>query len=178
MEIWKQVENGYSVSSEGRVRNDKSGLLLKASIGKVGYPVVSLGSRMHRYVHRLVAQAFIDNPTNRRCVNHKNGCKYDNRLENLEWCTHQENVRHAFSSGLVGNSAISINAMLAATRRPVEKVCLSTGNVIETYQSLNESMRCTGLSSIRHCVSGKQKSTGGFAWRYADLQSKASSKAS
>lgn len=178
MEIWKQVENGYSVSSEGRVRNDKSGLLLKPTVGKVGYPVVCLGKSVYRYVHRLVAQAFIENPTYRRCVNHKNGCKSDNRLENLEWCTHQENVRHAFSTGLVSNYAKSVNAMLAVTRRPVAKICLATGNVVEVYPSLNDSMRNTGLSSIRHCVSGKQRSTGGFAWRYADLHAEALSKAS
>lgn len=168
MEIWKQVDNGYSVSSEGRVRNDKSGLLLKAAVGKVGYPVVCLGKGLYRYVHRLVAQAFIENPTNRRCVNHKNGCKHDNRIENLEWCTHQENLRHAFSIGLIRNPMAGVNAMLASTRRPVEKICMETGKVLMTYPSLNESMRDTGLTSIRHCVTGKQKSTGGFAWRYSE----------
>lgn len=58
------------------------------------------GKRLTLYVHRLIAKAFLPNPESKPCINHKNGNKKDNRLENLEWCTHAENMSHAFSSGL------------------------------------------------------------------------------
>ena len=118
MEEWRAIrgyEGMYEVSSVGIVkgldrvviysngRKDfKKERILKPSLNTNGYPFVFLskGNSTIKYIHRLVAEAFIPNPENKREVNHKNGVKDDNRVENLEWCTHFENMRHSWETGL------------------------------------------------------------------------------
>ena len=86
-EIWKDIEGyeGYQVSSYGRVKNIKRDRLLKL-INIQGYLKVSLRGKMYP-VHRLVAKAFIPNPNNYPIINHKDECKTNNVVSNLEWCT-------------------------------------------------------------------------------------------
>lgn len=100
--IWKQIEDfpNYSVSSDGQIRNDKTGKLRVLSLDHNGYVVCGLsrsGKRKECKVHRLVAYAFIDNPNNKPHINHKNGIVTDNTVNNLEWCTQQENTYHAWN---------------------------------------------------------------------------------
>lgn len=103
---WKEIYNypGFSASSDGEIRNDANQHILKKKNHKnetngPSYDLVSVG-RQWRYVHRLVAFAFLPNPDNKREINHKNGNKKDNRPENLEWATRGENLAHAYRSGL------------------------------------------------------------------------------
>lgn len=106
-EEWKPIEkvNGvYSVSDMGRVRNNRTGLLLKPIKMAKGYVRVNLkvdGKEINAQIHRLVATAFIPNPENKPEVNHKNGIHDDNRLSNLEWVTGEENRKHAYDTGLI-----------------------------------------------------------------------------
>ena len=169
-EQWKPINENYSVSSKGRIRNDRNGRVLSPTIGKVGYAsVLVCGHKGKReYVHRLVAAAFLAPDGARPDVNHKDGLKTNNAVENLEWCTHQENIKHASSTGLIANWRVSVESMLSSTRKPVAKLCMRTGAVLETFKGLNECMRATGLKSVRRCVAGVQKSTGGYGWRYLD----------
>lgn len=166
---WKKI-NGYprySVSSLGEVRNDDTGAFLKAVKAKNGYLRLMLTpGRVNKSVHRLVAEAFIPNPNNKPYINHINGDKTDNRVDNLEWCTQSENMQHAKET-LGWKPTIFPNTQKASVRacsKPV--LCVENGNV---YQSLREAARNTKAmqAHISECLRGKRHTAGGFHWEYA-----------
>lgn len=156
MEQWKQividgVEYGYSVSSYGRVRNDKTGQFLKPSVIKDGYLQVGLykdKKTKHLQVHRLVAIMFIpnDEPTVKTIVHHLDHNVQNNHVENLQWTTNQYNVEDG---------------------RGRKVRCIETGII---YNSYAHASRETGLCDvcIHDCCKGKQKTTGGFHFEYVD----------
>lgn len=104
-EIWKDIDGfpNYQVSDLGRVRNKKTGRILKPGCAGGGYLYVVLskdGVQCNRHIHRLVAESFLDWPSEKRDVNHIDGNKQNNYLHNLEWCTRRENINHAYANGL------------------------------------------------------------------------------
>ena len=169
---WKKISGwNYSVSPDGEVRNDKTGYILKPLIAPNGYARVGLwlGNKCtYISIHRLVAQAFVDNPDNKRYVNHKNGVKTDNRACNLEWCTPRENSLHA--ARVLGKRPTqehcdrTIRMAQAAIRKPV--VCVETGRV---YGSVIEAAKDTGVNhaGVSNTLRGKSKTSGGYHWRWA-----------
>lgn len=100
-EVWRAVPSAraYEVSDHGSVRRASNGRVRSLCVGRSGYMEVALHEKK-RSVHRLVAEAFLPPDTQRSHVNHKDGNKTNNRLDNLEWATPSENGKHAYATGL------------------------------------------------------------------------------
>jgi hypothetical protein len=119
-ELWKDVvgfEGHYKVSNKGRIKSLKYGkeTIRKLTKDSYGYLILVLtknGERKHCKVHRLVAKAFLPNPKNLKTVNHKDFNKANNCVENLEWMTFVENIKHGVRNGKVTNGSDCHNAKL------------------------------------------------------------------
>ena len=152
-ELWKDwpQDPRIKVSNKGRVISCKRGAPypLKVSYNSCGYQMVG-ASRPSQYVHRMVAETWLDNPNHYRDVNHINGNKDDNRVENLEWVTHRQNICHAMRTGLMKGGSIRI---------------VETG---ETFESQHECARRIGGSqgAISECLAGKRSAYRGYHFEY------------
>lgn len=162
----------YEVSNMGNVRNIKTGRILRPGL-HAGYLTVGIYDKSTR-VHRLVANAFIDNPENKPAVNHINKVRNDNRVSNLEWTTNAENNAHKTAS----LTDYSTNQHKAVNR--LDKV---TGEVLHQYDSildaaewvsslkphktieLKDKFTKTVQSGIAECTSGRYKSSHGYVWK-------------
>lgn len=107
VEMWTKITivgyEHYSVSTLGRVRNKRTGKILKPYLNNKGYQRVQLnnsGNKKTMFVHRLVLLSFNKQAENNNQVNHKDGIKTNNYINNLEWSTQQENIQHAYKNGL------------------------------------------------------------------------------
>jgi len=162
-EEWRVIEEfpNYEVSDCGRVRNKNTGKLMKLGELKSGsYKTVSLKKKGCKskgcQVHRLVAQAFIPNPLNLSLVNHKNGVKYNNNLENLEWITSRDNTLHSIH--VLGNR-----------RKGYDIYRIDSEGNEEYYPSVAEAIRINKVSRealMKACESGEEYCK--YKWRKGD----------
>jgi len=170
-EIWKAHPDipGIEVSTLGRVRTlDKmvwngkgtwlmKGRILKPASDRDGYLTVNVKVNdkfISKKVHRLTAQTFIQNPNNFPEANHKNCIRDDNRVSNLEWCTHLYNVRYRQKYGV---------SQMEATGHPLFAVNLATNEVLH-FRAQTEAGRALGVfnSNISKVLKGEYNQTGGF----------------
>jgi len=182
-EIWRDIkgyEGRYQVSSIGRIKRlervffDKSGhkqhpkeRILKSCTNHNGYLRITLcnssGKKKRFFVHRLVCEAFHENPKNKPSVNHIDENKTNNIASNLEWCTYKENCNH-------GTRSIRIAKGVAkALSKPVGQYT-TNGKLIKVWQSAYEVQRQLGFtqSSISAVARGKLKTAYGYIWKYID----------
>lgn len=167
-------EGLYTISSDGRVFS-KNGER-KLMTANTSYPVVDLYKNNKRKtctVHRLLAIHFIENPKNLLTVNHKNGIRNDNRLENLEWCTQQDNVLHAFRVLGRKNNFQTNHPKPSLGKfgkdhhvsKPILQIV--NGEIIRRWESGMDAVR-EGFKSprITECCQGKRKTHAGYEWKY------------
>ena len=170
--IWKDIEGYeglYQVSNMGRVRSlDRINALGRRLKGRVladkhnnrGYHTIALwrdGDIEYKFIHRLVAKAFLDNPDNLPEVNHKDENKENNAVSNLEWCTRKYNNNYGTRLGRVAKTL----------ERPIYAITSSGHRYY--FGSVNEAARVLGLKrqGITNCLHGRRKHHGGFSFELA-----------
>ena len=174
---WRKIKEApnYMVSSLGDIKslpmkgNFWRGRLLRTKIDKGGYKRIWLyvnGKSKEVLVHRIVAQTFIPNPCDKPQVNHKNGNKVDNRVDNLEWVTASENELHRYR--VLGHQSIG------RVKSSIPVICVETGT---RYTSAREAERATGIShnqilnvinrkiSMKNGYKYKNLTAGGYHWK-------------
>ncbi|MCL2215777.1 MAG: NUMOD4 domain-containing protein [Defluviitaleaceae bacterium] len=184
-EVWREIPGyeNYAVSNLGRIKNIKPYLskpgaknrLLKPQEDKDGYFRVELcaKSKKKKYkVHRLVALAFLENPKSLPQINHKDECKQNNNVDNLEWCTEQYNKTYKnlhYRTAKKRDYTKVIPKVIAKTKKRVNMFSMD-GIFIRTYESQHEAGRQMGISnkSINSCCRGKARAAGGYIWQDAD----------
>lgn len=171
MEIWKTIPDTFNlleVSNCGRVRSLMRGkpCVLKTQINRKGYHKIRVTIKRIRKsysVHRLVAQAFLDNPDNLPQVNHKDGNKNNNSVENLEWINNKDNAHHAIENGLWRNvfTASKVNN----EKRKIPVVAIKE-NTCMHFKSISEAERYFDSRHIVDVLKGRREHVKGFSFVY------------
>ena len=177
LEEWKDIkgyEGYYQVSDCGKVRSLNrivkhgyskrqavKGRVRKNHLTLAGYLTITL-SREAKYeifaIHRLIGLHFIKNPKNKKTINHIDGNKLNNCVDNLEWATHSENTLHAYKLGMINNTGCSHKKVIQYDLNGVE---------LNRFKSMADASRETGISrtGIIGCCSGRYETSGNCRWK-------------
>lgn len=184
-EIWKDIkgyEGFYQISNFGNVRSlDRKikyknnyrlfyGRNLIKIVDTKGYYFVNLKKNSHneiKRIHRLVAEAFIENPNKFPCINHIDGNKQNNHIDNLEWCSYKHNINEAFRLGL--NRYTHKENFKYENKKKIIQYDLNF-NIVKKWESICEAARKTNISqsNISRCCNNKQKTAKKYIWKFEE----------
>lgn len=174
-EEWKDIkgyEGIYLVSDKGNIKRKGINKNRKFNISRCGYAMVTLyknGIVKNILVHRIVAQAFLPNFNNLPQVNHIDGNKLNNNIENLEWCTAKDNILHTYKElNRIGKSPMKGKFGSKNPKAKKVKQFDLNGNLIKIWESQIEARKTLKIANgdISKCCNGKRKTAGGFIWKY------------
>lgn len=165
-EVWRDIpgyEGRYQASTYGRIRNKRNDRILSQHKSTKGYCIVSLGEKECK-VHRLVAMAFIPNPSQKAQVNHKDENKENNNVSNLEWATNYENHEY----GTRNQRVVSTMIKNGNAKRVI--MLNLDGEILKSFNSFRSAEQYVGGKSnggnIYACCNNKAKTAYGYRWRY------------
>lgn len=175
-EVYRDVvgyEGLYMVSNLGNVKslryqNKKEEKVLTPISHHGGYLIVHLGAKHIRMVHVLVARAFIKNPNGKKFVNHIDGNKHNNCVDNLEWVTAKENVQHAIRTGLRDPHFNNAKRGKENSQSKPIAQCDVDGNVVKVWDCISDASRFIkcNTSQIINNAMGRTRTCHGYVWRY------------
>ena len=150
----------YDITKEGVIINLKTNKKYKGRIKNNDYLAfeTTINNKYYSWlIHRLLAIKYIPNPNNYPVINHIDGNKLNNSIDNLEWCTQSDNVKHAFNTGLKKSTA-----------KTVLQIDANTHKIINIFKSAKEAERITGInhSYISKVCRGIKKTAGNNKWKY------------
>lgn len=170
MLLVKPIKNfcGYYVSNDGRVysrskNNNYRIYRLKPRQTEYGYLTVCFLKKHHK-IHRLVADAFVPNPEKKPHVNHKDGNKTNNCVENLEWVSRSENMVHSYR--ILKHKSPMFGKI--GEKHPLSKGVLQIkgDKIVAEFCGISEAGRITGIHHICEACSGRRETAGGYQWKY------------
>lgn len=174
--------NAYFISMDGDIFSLFGNKLLKTSLTRTGYKIVNLSNNDRtgiktESIHRLLAECFIPNPYKFSEVDHIDGNRSNNAIDNLRWCTHRQNMSFPIAKQRKREAALKCIKKSLETRlkngnmqyKPVAE-CDLDGNVLRIWKSVREAGRMTGISfqCISRCCTGKSKQSHGRIWLFAE----------
>jgi hypothetical protein len=177
LEEWRGIIdfNNYEISNLGRVKRVQTGVFLRSYIGTTGYryfTLYALGYHKNKSLHRLIAEAFIPNPENKKTVNHKDGNRLNNNLDNLEWMTSSEQSTHKNKVLGTGPAWIGKKGSEHPLARPVYQIDKDSDRIIAVFGSMREAAEKIGLTEqgIGAVANNmyNRKTSGGFKWKFAE----------
>lgn len=166
----KSLKFLYEINREGVLRNVKSKKIIPGYVESNGYRRVKieskcLGGIVRSSIHQLVAEAFIPNPDNKPFVNHKDLNKLNNSVDNLEWVTHSENMKHAYANG--------VNTQPLRDHSKSERKKVTNGekvfdSIMDAGEWLFRSGKCkntaSGIAGVSAVINGRRRTLGGYKW--------------